>query len=157
MPGFFSVTAIEIVMTWQAPVLKSLKLECSCWSGMQHCTCPCMTVCTGVGKWLHTLPSHSTWANLMVLAEECEQPQPPLPQSLAIIRILQEELFRHTWVEETAIHLIWIVPTSVSIVTHQPVVDTPAVITLELPHAWVGCTQIFMFSQHMFLLHIVLL
>ena len=38
---------------------KSLESESSCWNGRQHCTCV-TTVCTGVGKRLHTLPSHPT-------------------------------------------------------------------------------------------------
>ena len=38
--------------------------------GGLHCTCICTTVCTGVGKRLHTLSSHPTLGKLMVLAEE---------------------------------------------------------------------------------------
>ena len=34
-----------------------------------------MTACTGVGKWLHTLPSHPTLGKLQGLAEECHQTQ----------------------------------------------------------------------------------
>lgn len=45
-------------MTWQPPLLKSLKLECRCKTGTQHCTS--MAVCTDVRKQLHTLPFHPT-------------------------------------------------------------------------------------------------
>ena len=48
-----------VFMTRQTPLLKSPKSERSFQGGGQHCA-RTMTVCTGVGKRLHILPSHPT-------------------------------------------------------------------------------------------------
>ena len=51
-----SLSAVAMFMTWQTLLPKSPKSEHSGWSGRWHC--PCLYVCRGVGKQLHTLPSH---------------------------------------------------------------------------------------------------
>ena len=52
------LSAVVTFTPWQTLLLKSPKSECiCCWGDRQHCTCT--TVCTGVGKWLHILPSHA--------------------------------------------------------------------------------------------------
>ena len=48
-------------MTWQVLLLQSLESECRCHSGTTgNAALACMTVCAGMGKRLHTLPSHPT-------------------------------------------------------------------------------------------------
>ena len=49
---------------------------------------------------------------------------------------------KHTGVEQTTIHLIGVVPAGVSVVTHQFVLNAPAVVALEFPSAWLGCRQV---------------
>ena len=59
VPGLLSATVI--FMTWQTPLLKALKSQCSCRSrGRAALVAVCMTACAEVGKQLHVLPSHPT-------------------------------------------------------------------------------------------------